>query len=215
MTILITRPKGRNSTIPVNSTNLQIETFLSDNSFSGTDIAVIWVGANDILFDTTIGPQDTLFYIGRQVLQLYKAKASTVVLFNNLDLTILPAEQSALSAAGILNVTTWVEGLALGLHALAVAYSPFLNISIVDVYSLYEMLSLAPEMYGFNASYIYPEPVACLVGAYFDEGPRELCDNPDQHLFFDAYHPSASFHNLIAARFATTLGLTSSVAGHR
>lgn len=204
--ILTTLPKGYNSTIPVNSTNLQIETFLLEDSFSETDIAVIWVGANDILFDTTISSQDTLFYIGRQVLQLYKANASTVILINNLDLTILPAEQSALSAAGIVNVTTWVEGLALGLDALTTAYSSFLNISVVDVYSLYETISLAPEIYGFNASYVYPEPVACLVGAYPDEGPRELCDDPDQHLFFDTYHPSAPFHNLIAASFVTSLG---------
>jgi hypothetical protein len=156
----------------VNSTNLQIDTFLDNDSFREGDVVAMLIGVNGILFNTSITAQASLYYLGRQSLRLYNATVSTVVLGNYPDLTTIPEVQHLLEPAAHANVTTWTRGFAAGLNMLAAAFRPLLNVAVMDIYSLSQEIALVPEIYGSNASYAWPHNVPCLTGTYANSGPE-------------------------------------------
>lgn len=168
------------------------------------------IGVNDILFNTSTNVRDTLFYLGRQMLQLQQGNASTVVLLSYPDLLTIPGVPAGLNASAAANVSRWAEDFAAGLDRLAIAYRPLMNVIHVNVYDLSQKVAIAPELYGFNASYVHPQMVECLYGVNAGQGPRTLCDDPEQHVYFDPFDPSSTFHNLIAGLIADTLGWTAS-----
>lgn len=130
----------------MNSTNLQIDTFLDNDSFREGDVVAMLIGVNGILFNTSITAQTSLYYFGRQLLRLYNANVSTVVLGNYPDLTTIPGVQHLLEPAAHANVTTWTRDFTAGLNMLAAAFRPLLHVAVMDIYSLSQEIALAPEI---------------------------------------------------------------------
>lgn len=138
-----------------------------------------------------------------QVHTLYDSGARSVLLASYPDPAMLPAEDSA-SSSSKAQLTTYITGLTSGLERVATAWSPYMNIALADIGALFARIQSDPEAYGVNASYVQM-PTACLMGSYPDTGPRELCNNASEYLFFDIYHPTSRIHEMMAGVFEETL----------
>ena len=80
--------------------------------------------------------------------------------------------------------------------------NPDLNIYSVDVNSLFNTVRATPAKFGFK-----DVTTACVTGNFLQV--TNICDNPDDFLFFDDVHPSSRAHNLIAqAALAAVNGKT-------
>ncbi|KAL4728981.1 hypothetical protein ACLX1H_003387 [Fusarium chlamydosporum] len=191
---------GSQSTIRVPSAADQVLSFLSWDKPRREDIFVHWIGANDILFNTSITGGQVTSLINENIDRLYHAGATNIILANYLKATTFPATYNS-SDYNIPNVEIYSSALTKGLKNIAAAYSAYAKTAVVDVGGLFEDITLNPEAYGFEDKYVNP-PTACLTGVYTSEGvPRNLCSDPEKHVFFDSYHPGKEVHALIADLF--------------
>ncbi|KAJ4015271.1 hypothetical protein NW752_006724 [Fusarium irregulare] len=197
---LVAGGTGAESTIPVPSTADQVLSFLSWDKPRKGDIFVHWIGANDILFNTSITGGQVTSLVNENVDRLYHAGASNIILANYLKITTFPATYNS-STYDIPSVEVFSKDLTKGLKNIAAAYSAYAQTAVVDVGGLFEDIATDPETYGFEDKYVNP-PTACLTGVYTSEGvPRHLCSDPEKHVFFDSYHPVKEVHALIAELF--------------
>ncbi|MGI8504615.1 MAG: SGNH/GDSL hydrolase family protein [Hassallia sp.] len=80
--------------------------------------------------------------------------------------------------------------------------NPDLNIYSVDINALFNTVGASPAKFGFKD---VTNP--CVTGNFLQV--TDICDNPDDFLFFDNVHPSSRAHNLIAqAALAAVNGKT-------
>lgn len=181
----------------------QITEFLSNDTVLPGDILTLYIGANDILFNTSVTGQQIARIIEGQVHRLYNLGARTVLLADYPNLNFLPAD-STLDPSDQASVTQFGVELKDNLELIVDGWLPYVEIAVAPIGDLFQMIENNPEAYGINASYVHP-PTACLVGAYVGEGPRILCSDPSRHLFFDTYHPVYEVHQLMANVFSETL----------
>ncbi|KAJ4318506.1 hypothetical protein N0V84_006832 [Fusarium piperis] len=191
---------GANSAIPVPSADDQITAFLSRHRPRPTDLFVLWIGANDILFNTTIAGIQVTSLISRQVNRLYLAGITALILANYNNATTFPATYNS-SGYNVPTVQAFVGDLTIGLKDIATGYSPFIQTAFVDIEALFLDITRRPAKYNIDRKYVDP-PTACLTGVYRSEGvPRHLCSDPERHLFFDSYHPVKEVHVMMAKMF--------------
>jgi len=191
---------------------VQVDRAVADGVvFAADDIVLLWVGANDYIFDTISGnppsPFDVVSNIVAAIQQLAGLGATTFVVPN------MPALGNTPFAA--LADPTGEYGLAAGLNDLANGHNIILANTIdalnssnlgftvlaVDVHSTFDAILSHPEDFGFhNAQY------PCLIQDELrNRSPSGLC--PEQGntyvaagtVFWDLLHPTSSVHQLIAA----------------
>ncbi|GAX42851.1 GDSL family lipase [Tolypothrix sp. NIES-4075] len=93
------------------------------------------------------------------------------------------------------------QQLASAISSLRIS-NPDLNIYSVDINSLFNTVRATPAKFGFKD---VTNP--CVTGNF--QQVTNICDNPDDFLFFDSVHPSSRTHNLIAkAALAAVNGKT-------
>ncbi|KAI1062296.1 hypothetical protein LB506_006265 [Fusarium annulatum] len=195
---------GAESTIPVPSAADQVLSFLSWDKPQAGDIFVHWIGANDILFNTSITGGQVTSLINENVNRLFQAGAKTIILANYLNATTFPATYNS-SAYNVPSVQDYVPALTKGLEQVAAGYSAYAKTAVIDVQELFNDMFSDPEAYGFDEDYVNP-PTACLTGVYTSEGvPRHLCSDPEKHIFFDSYHPVKEVHALVAKLFVESI----------
>ncbi|RGP79549.1 hypothetical protein FLONG3_2297 [Fusarium longipes] len=191
---------GPQSIIPVPSAADQVVSFLSWDKPRANDVFVHWIGANDILFNTSITGGQVTSLINESVERLYHAGATKIILANYLKATTFPATYNS-PDYNIPSVEVFSSDLTQGLKNIAAAYSAYAQTAVIDVGGLFKNITSDPEAYGFAEKYVSP-PTACLTGVYTSEGvPRHLCSDPEKHVFFDSYHPGKEVHALIAGLF--------------
>ncbi|KAM0344468.1 hypothetical protein ACHAPU_007440 [Fusarium lateritium] len=191
---------GSASNIYVPSAADQVVSFLSWDEPRPGDIFVHWIGANDILFNTSITGGQVTSLVNENVNRLFQAGANTIILANYLKITTFPATYNS-SDYNIPSVEVFSGDLTQGLKNIAAAYSGYIKTTLVDVGGLFQSITANPKAYGFKKEYVNP-PTACLTGIYSSEGiPRHLCSDPEKHLFFDSYHPVKEVHALMANLF--------------
>ncbi|RMJ15180.1 hypothetical protein CDV36_005163 [Fusarium kuroshium] len=195
---------GASSSIPVPSANDQITAFLSQDTPRVTDIYVLWIGANDILFNTSITGIQVTSLISKHVNRLYRAGIKNLILANYNNATTFPATYNS-SDYNTPGVQAFVGDLTVGLKDIAAGYSAFLQTAFIDIGALFSDIMERPTKYGIDQEYVDP-PTACLTGVYTSEGvPRHLCSDPERHLFFDSYHPVKEVHGMMAKMFIKTI----------
>ncbi|KAM0438686.1 hypothetical protein ACHAPT_001442 [Fusarium lateritium] len=191
---------GASSTIPVPSAADQITSFLSRDTPRPDDVFVHWIGANDILFNTTITGAEVTSLIAGHVHRLYLAGVKTLILANYNNATTFPATYNS-SDYNIPSVQSYVGDLTVGLKNIVSGYSPYTKATFIDVGTLFKDIVQRPAAFGIDKKYVDP-PTACLTGVYAGEGvPRHLCSDPERHLFFDLYHPVKEVHAMIGNLF--------------
>lgn len=182
---------GADSTLPVPSARDQIAMFLSSHTVEPSDVFVHWTGANDVLFRPNITGAQLTSVVGANVDILYRNGAQNVLLPTYFPLDHLPATYGVVDYATLGNFTAQYTR---GLENIAAAYSAYINIELVDVGALFSDMFANPVKYGLDPNYVNP-PIGCLKGVYESEGVlRELCGDPEKHVFFDGYHPVKEVH---------------------
>lgn len=76
--------------------------------------------------------------------------------------------------------------------------NPDLNFFSVDINSLFKTIRATPAKFGFKDVTNF-----CVTGNF--QQVTNICDNPDDFLFFDEIHPSSRAHNLIAQAALTAV----------
>jgi outer membrane lipase/esterase len=176
------------------------------NSFPGSPdpkaLYVLWAGANDYLIQTQPRPTDTsgvVNNLSNAATTLISKGARNLIVVNLPDLGKTPQEQalgtSASSTALTLSHNT---NLRAALQTLA-QQNPGVNIIPLDVNALFGEVNSDPARYGLTN---ITQP--CFTGS-------AVCSNPDQYLFWDGVHPTATGHNIIAQYAAAVLNAPQAV----
>ena len=172
---------------------------------------VIWFGANDVRDAlealaadpsgaTSVGiVQSAIQAIGANMVSLWSAGARTFLVPNvpNLALTPAVAAQPAQVRGAALQLSAaYNAGLAQLLGQLG-AQLPGTRIVQLDIFALLNGIVAAPRPYGILNT---AEP--CLrFGVVVDA----VCHDPRVYLFWDAIHPTAAVHRILAERAVTAL----------
>jgi len=165
---------------------------------------VIWVGTNDVrdaLEALAVDPsgaasigilQAAIGAIGYNIGTLWSAGARTFLVPNAPDIALTPAvaaQPAVVKAAAAQLSGAYNAGLAQLLGALQ-AQLPGVQIVSVDVAGLLASIVAAPKLYGLKN---VTEP--CL---HFGVVADAICSQPRQYLFWDAIHPTAVAHKIMA-----------------
>lgn len=204
---------GPDSTILVPSTQDQIQRFLSEDEPRDDDVFVHWIGANDVLFNNTVTGAQITAVIKTQIDELRDAGAKTVIMANYNDMDTFPGTYK-IPYYDTPNVRAYTRDMTANLQKLAYEYSSddddnddddCFTLSLIDVAALIRNITARPAEYNIDAKYVNP-PTGCLTGVYKSEGvPRNLCKDPERHLWFDAYHLVKGVHELIGTLFETRI----------
>ena len=126
---------------------------------------------------------------------LYAAGARNILVGNLPDVgrTPLVTAQGAAAAAGATALTNLFNATLKGLLDSDAAVDANLDLDRLDLYALFNSALANPAAYGFDNV-----TAPCKPGDLGVPGPGPICATPDSYLFWDAFHPSARAHQLIA-----------------
>jgi phospholipase/lecithinase/hemolysin len=192
----------------------QVGLYFAD--FSGAadtrSLYVIWLGANDLrdaievlatdqTGATSMGiVQAALGSVAQNVGTLWAAGARTFLIPNEPDIALTPAllvqPPQAQAAAAQLSAA-YNAGLAQVIAGLQ-AQLPQTTIVRLDVFTLLHAVIAAPKLYGFTNT---TQP--CLT---FGVVARAICSDPREYVFWDAIHPTAAVHRVLANMAEGVLG---------
>jgi phospholipase/lecithinase/hemolysin len=192
----------------------QVGLYFAD--FSGaadaSSLYVIWLGANDLRDAiealatdrsgaTSMGTvQAALGSIAQNVGTLWAAGARTFLIPNAPDLAVTPAllaQPPQVQAAAAQLSAAYNAGLAQALAGLQ-AQLPQTTIVRLDVFTLLHAVIAAPKLYGFTNT---TQP--CLT---FGVVAGAICSDPRDYVFWDAIHPTAAVHRVLANMAEGVLG---------
>jgi len=182
----------------------QVRLFLGDahGSAPARPIYVVWIGANDI--DDALGAlqvdptgatsvgilNDALTTVAGNIQALWAAGARRFLIPNMPDFAVIPALQmlgpQAMQAGRQLS-GGYNAGLAQALQQLQAL--PGIRFIQLDVYGLLDAVAANPAGYEIGDA-----QVPCLS---FFVVANAVCADPDQHLFWDAIHPTAAGHEIV------------------
>ena len=173
---------------------------------------VVWFGSNDVRdalealgadqtgATTSLIMQGAIGAIRDNVVALWAAGARTFLVPNVPDLAITPAvaaQPAPIPGLAHQFSAAYNAGLAQLLAGLE-AQLPGVRIVRLDIFAMLNGIVAAPSAYGIaNAT----EP--CL---RFGVLVNAVCDEPRKYLFWDAVHPTAAVHKILAERAESVLG---------
>lgn len=173
----------------------QVDTYLAGHTPDPTDLFVIWGGSNDFFFGQT-NPQLPVLALSDQITRLASAGATQFVVPNLPLLGQTPSGAASGDGAQLdLLSTTFNDALGAAMSDLRSGLG--ITIHEIDVEQFFLDVTVAPEAYGFTnvsdpAVSTILDPSELLFG--FPEYPAQVVANPDEYLFWDGVHPTASAH---------------------
>ena len=198
--------------------------YLSDLSTSGTTptsdtLFVVWAGANDVadiaMIDAMGGAADQ--YLAQSIGDmsfiintLINNGAKNLLIPNIPDLAVTPDMQKlgidAEATAATLAFNEAMDNVLAGYAGL-----PNVEITRFDTFAFVEDVAADPDAFGFTNL-----TTPCLTN-FFVSGPTSsdpvgVCTNPDEHVFWDDFHPSAAFHKILGNRMTNALPEPASIA---
>ena len=179
----------------------QIDNFIATNPTAAPNaLYALWAGSNDYLptetstfmpFDT---PNVTLSNLQMAVNDLAEIGARKFAVLNLPNLGEIPRTSASLDGfcppdtqfdADCLNDLTAAHNA--GLSSLFSSFPPGVEITLVDVNSLFANALVNPEQFGFTN---VTEPC-------FNQITGSVCGNSNEYLFWDTQHPTSEGHRLI------------------
>lgn len=154
-------------------------------------------GANDY-FDGNTNVSQVIQNLTNSIGSLAQGGAKNFLVFNLPDLGDSPFGKN-LGFPDQLNQLTQAHNrqLASAISNISIS-NPDLNIYSVDINRLFKTIRATPTKFGFKD---VTNP--CVTGNF--QQVANICDNPDDFLFFDDVHPSSRTHNLIAQAALTAV----------
>lgn len=151
----------------------------------------VWGGANDYLFGGVTNPQQTVDNLSNAIGALTQAGAKNIAVFNLPDLGQLPVAQEMNTSAPLTQLTD-AHNAALEQALDSFNGNSGVNIIPIDINSVFNQVVANPQEFGFTQNPAIP----CVES---DTGNiSSVCDNPNEFIFFDDFHPSSKSHRLVA-----------------
>ncbi|EJF59503.1 GDSL lipase/esterase [Dichomitus squalens] len=190
---------GPHSVIPVRSIDEQVVKFLQEGAPSNVSLEaplfVLMGGANDPLFNLSITASQSFHALISSTAQLASRYPSAHFLFLNYpDLARIPMDfyvdentKQALHKYSTELDALYRESIPKNLE----------SVRYVDVLPLFAEWDYygAPEKFGFTPLGTYG---SCLTGVYSETPGITLCEDADEVVFWDEYHPTTHAHSWIA-----------------
>jgi len=192
----------------------QVDLFLDDfdKNVSSEALYVFWIGGNDLRDALEAGIADpsgltteaiieaAIAATIENILDLHAFGADEFLVLNMPNIAHLPAVEltaAALGMPGLLEQATeltvaYNAGLEEALGYWESVLGDTVEIRRFDIFSLFEALLADAEAYGFSNA-----AAPCVVpDVWFDA----ICENPDEHIFWDGVHPTTSLHAFLAGK---------------
>jgi phospholipase/lecithinase/hemolysin len=153
---------------------------------SSDDLYCVWIGAND--FNAQIPPQRTAANILGGITALARAGAKQIILVDCPDISLTP-EVRALPAATVQEAKQFVAAVnvLLAVETPLIAWRQRINVTFVDINTIFVPLVLNPAFFGFSDS-VHPAFIP----------PNSVAKNPNSFVFWDGFHPTTNAHKLAA-----------------
>jgi phospholipase/lecithinase/hemolysin len=183
-------------TLPLPGMKQELDMYLRDSAGAADPGALyfVWGGGNDYL--TKDSPVEAAQNIGGYVSTLAAAGARHFLVPNLPDLSLNPfiaGEGDAVRAEARAFSVVFNNELATQLDNVN-SHFPAADIFQFDTYSFLNGIVSDPAAYGF----VNPQD-ACLSMGFIP------CGNPDAHLYWDDFHPTARAHSIIGSEFAAAV----------
>jgi outer membrane lipase/esterase len=188
----------------------QIAMYFGEHSADSEALYVVWLGANDVrdaLEALAVDPtgatsaailQGAINSIATNAVTLWSAGARELLVPNVPNLALTPAiaaQPAQVRGAAAQLSALYNAGLAQALQSLESL--PGLRVVRLDVYALLNSVVAAPSVYGLVNT---AEP--CLrFGVY----AGAICTEPQRYAFWDAIHPTAAVHRILAEQAHASL----------
>lgn len=194
--------------IPLLGLQQQINNFVVNNPVVDSQaLYTIWSGGNDYLPTDSAGftpydnPEQTLTNIETAINSLIEVGVKNIMVFNLPNLGNIPLNNN--SVDGICPTDNQFDGDCLnelsiahnnGLSSLLSSFSAEVNLIPVDINTLVDNI-------------ITSSTFTNVTDACFDSTIPQVCNNPDEFLFWDNSHPTTEGHQLIANLAFNSLGI--------
>lgn len=183
----------------------QVGGFLLTNPAVDSDaLYIVFGGANDYLGNQPIDVDNSVDNIGDYIIDLYNAGARNFLIPNLPNLGQLPATLSTPNSSNLSLITQSHNGLlAFTLSSLS-QNLPSIEITSLDIFSLFADARNRPSEYGFTNV-----DQACLrtIQDGIPAQPIQVCPHPNEYLFWDNIHPTTRSHQLIGQLALKALGI--------
>jgi phospholipase/lecithinase/hemolysin len=183
----------------------QLSTFKTANpnfAANGNGLYTIWIGANDLSDIPTTATKAQIATDLKAIVTNVDTAISTLATDGAKNFLVVTVPDLGKTPEAIANGPKGVAAASLlsaefdiGLTSSLSAFSadPFLNLKVLDTYSLVDSIVAQPGKFGLTD---VTDP--CLTGEVLYSGGTP-CANPNQYLFWDQLHPTAAGHAIVAA----------------
>jgi phospholipase/lecithinase/hemolysin len=177
----------------------QITQFIQANPVADDDaLYILWAGANDYLGGGVTDPSQPVANLVGAVNTLYNVGARNFLVANLplLGNTPLATSRGAVVAQGLNQLSLGHNFLFSQAFGQSNLNQPGIKLKILDAGSLFQQAIITPSK--FNLTNV-TDP--CLKNSPLLNDPTlpppEICDNPDEYLFWDTLHPTSATHRFI------------------
>ncbi|TFK80986.1 carbohydrate esterase family 16 protein [Polyporus arcularius HHB13444] len=196
---------GPGSTVPVPSVDQQVVGFLQkppSNVSLANPLFVLFGGANDPLFDLNVTAAQSFQELMTSKAALKSAyPRADILLLSYPDLSRIPYDFYT-DAQTKLKLRAFSYDLAGLLRRAQLRDKDLKYVDLIPLFADFKYYGM-PAAYGFAPLGAYG---SCLTGAYRETENVTVCDDPDEMVFWDEYHPTTHAHSWIAHLVLDTLG---------
>jgi phospholipase/lecithinase/hemolysin len=173
--------------------NKQIPYYIkARGTLPGDDLYCVWIGANDFKAPIPPQPQQTAANILSGITALASAGAKQFILVDCPDISLTPEVRATATAQAAKQFVAAVNVL-LAVETPLIAWQKQINVTFVDINTIFVPLVLNPAFFGFSNSM---DPALTLIPPNY----VNVKTNPNSFVFWDGFHPTTNVHK-IAAQF--------------
>ena len=191
----------------------QIDRFVATSPAADPNaLYILWAGANDYLDPNLTDPlgtvQSAVTNISQDITRLVRVGAKNILVPNLPNLGQLPLINLDPQRAAGLNTVSSLHnaGLTQSLTGLSSLFGPDVKLIGLDINTLFNQAVTNPSQFGltnvtnacFAASPVLSTPPATA-------GSAPPCNNPNEFLWWDGFHPTTAGHQVISDLAFTTL----------
>ena len=189
------RSGGGYTSFVIPNTGTQVNEYTNNHWLQQTDLSVIWIGGNDFIGGGQQNPQVVVDNIANHVTVLSQNGGRQFLILDMPSLERTPNyadESDSDKQAMHTRMLDYNSRLANDMIALGISLN--VSIQVVGMLEMFETIVRNGSFYGITN----PTDRACDSGEGLCEQGDAIVPNPEEYIFFDGLHPTATTHSLIA-----------------